>query len=136
MPKYLSMRTGPGAAVIGLLILVAAGGLIAILNISPTLDNAARAKIDLALHDAARAQEIHLAQQDAAGSQLATGSEAVGYAPDVALLQDEGLEVPDDIRLTVVRADAVTYCIEARYEGSDTVWHATHEIPSMTEGPC
>lgn len=124
----------PRAGFIGLLILASASALIAFMNTATTVDRAAMVNIDLALLEAVRAEEIHFATQEV-DLTLAEGT-FVGYTSDLALLQQEGLHVPENVQLRIPRADAVGYCIEARFEDGNGVWHATKENPSTSEGTC
>ncbi|MGH2817192.1 MAG: hypothetical protein ACRDJS_01880 [Actinomycetota bacterium] len=86
------------------------------------LDQVDRAKVtqvETALSNAARGEEAHMATQ---------GS----YTTDVRAL---GANPPSDVTLTVTRADATDFCIEAIHTGLDGSWHVT-STSSTAEGPC
>jgi hypothetical protein len=46
-----------------------------------------------------------------------------------------GANPPADVTLTVVRANASGFCIEAVHSGLDGSWHVTN-TSSTAEGPC
>jgi hypothetical protein len=83
------------------------------------LDRAKMTQVETALSNAARGEEAHMATQ---------GS----YTTDVRAL---GANPPADITLTVTRADATDFCIEAIHTGLDGSWHVT-STSSTAEGPC
>jgi hypothetical protein len=83
------------------------------------VDRAKETQVETALSNAARGEEAHMATQ---------GS----YTTDVRAL---GANPPADVTLTVVRADATGFCIEAIHTGLDASWHVTN-TSSTAEGPC
>jgi hypothetical protein len=83
------------------------------------VDRAKVAQVETALSTAARGEEAHMATQ---------GS----YTTDVRAL---GANPPADVTLTVVRANASGFCIEAVHSGLDGSWHVTN-TSSTAEGHC
>jgi hypothetical protein len=83
------------------------------------LDRAKMTQVETALSNAARGEEAHMATQ---------GS----YTTDVRSL---GANPLADVTLTVVRADATQFCIEATHAGLDGTWHVTSSNPTAN-GPC
>jgi hypothetical protein len=83
------------------------------------VDRAKMTQIEATLSSAASGEAAHLAAQGT-------------YTADVRAL---GVNPPPDVTLTVVRADARQFCIEATHAGLDGTWHVTNSN-ATTEGSC
>jgi hypothetical protein len=82
--------------------------------------------------DRAKMTQVEAALSTAATGEQAHRSTEGTYTTDVRAL---GANPPPDVTLTVVRADATQFCIEATHAGLDGTWHVTNSS-STAEGSC
>lgn len=88
------------------------------------VDRAYQTEINVALTNASKAQQNYAATH---------GS----FATDVGTLAAEyGLNVSPDVTLTVVRADAIYYCVQATHEQAKGTWHISPDSPTPVAGAC
>jgi hypothetical protein len=83
------------------------------------VDRAKVTQVESALTSAATGEQAHMATQ---------GS----YTTDESALD---ANPPPDVTLTVIRADATQFCIEATHSGLDGTWHVTNSS-TTAEGSC
>jgi hypothetical protein len=83
------------------------------------VDRAKMTQVEAALSTAASGEQAHVSTQGT-------------YTNDVRAL---GANPPPDVTLTVVRADATQFCIEATHAELDGTWHVT-DSSATAEGNC
>jgi hypothetical protein len=83
------------------------------------VDKAKLAQVEVALTTAAQGEEAHFATQ----GNYTTNVNALGMSPS------------GEVNLTVVRADASGFCVEATHGELEGSWHITNSS-STAEGPC
>jgi hypothetical protein len=80
----------------------------------------------------AKVTQVEAALSSAASAEAAHMSTQGSYTTDVREL---GANPPPDVTLTVIRADATQFCIEATHAGLDGTWHVTN-LSAAAEGAC
>ena len=88
------------------------------------VDKAYQAEINVALTDASKAQQNYAASHGMYASDLS------------ALVSEYGLNVSPDITLTIARADASSYCVQATHAKAEGAWHISPESPTPAAGAC
>ena len=86
----------------------------------------------LAQADRAKMTQVEATLSSAASGEQAHRSTEGTYTTDVRAL---GANPPPDVTLTVVRADATQFCIEATHAALDGTWHVTNSS-ATAEGSC
>ena len=82
--------------------------------------------------DRAKMTQVEAALSSAASGEQAHRSTDGTYTTDLRAL---GASPPADVTLTVVRADATQFCIEATHAGLEGTWHVTNSS-ATAQGSC
>jgi type IV pilus assembly protein PilA len=132
--RYVAAPSGMSGGAKAAVITLAAVGVIFVLAILAAIaipvflrqrERGWEAQVTSALKNAGTAQESHCARSPDC------------YTASTSALEAEGLTVPPDVTLSIVRADHSSYCMEARHaEMPDRVWSLDTEFGPIIEAQC